>query len=69
VVRPVGEAVTDAEWAQYLFYHDNPKGLVAERWCHVLGCRQWFNVVRDTVTHEILRVYRIGDPKPLLDRS
>ncbi len=38
---------------EYLFYRSNPKGEHAERWCHSFGCGQWFNVVRDTVTHEI----------------
>jgi len=28
---------------------------MAERWVHTAGCRRWFNVVRDTVTHEITR--------------
>ena len=27
---------------------------------HAHGCRRWFNVARDTVTHEILAVYKIG---------
>ena len=58
------EALTDAEWADYLFMRDNPKGRFAERWMHAAGCRRWFNVQRHTVTHEILAVYRIGEPPP-----
>jgi heterotetrameric sarcosine oxidase delta subunit len=46
-------ALTDAEWADYVFTRANPKGAFAERWSHSAGCRRWFNVVRDTVTHEI----------------
>ncbi|WP_221583421.1 sarcosine oxidase subunit delta [Microbacterium sp. G2-8] len=42
-------ALSDAEWARYLFYRDNPKGLFAERWVHASGCRKWFDAVRDTV--------------------
>lgn len=45
--------VSDAEWAEYLFYRDNPAGPFAERWAHVHGCRRWFTIVRDTTTHEI----------------
>jgi len=30
----------------------------------VLGCGQWFNVARDTVTHEIRKVYAMGEPRP-----
>jgi heterotetrameric sarcosine oxidase delta subunit len=26
---------------------------MAERWVHTAGCRRWFTLVRDTVTHEI----------------
>jgi heterotetrameric sarcosine oxidase delta subunit len=26
---------------------------MAERWVHTAGCRRWFNLVRDTVTHHI----------------
>ena len=39
-------------------------GETAERWCHSFGCGLWFNVVRNTVTHEIGRVYAITEPKP-----
>lgn len=57
-------ALSDAEWAHYLFYRDNPRGLLAERWVHSVGCRRWFNVVRDTVTYEIKAVYRSGEQPP-----
>ena len=40
--------LTDREWAEYLFYRDNTKGAFAERWLHSTGCRQWFNMLRDT---------------------
>ena len=63
VERP-GLEVSDAAWADYLFNRENPKGLHYERWCHVYGCSQWFNVVRDTVTHEIHAVYEMGEAKP-----
>jgi heterotetrameric sarcosine oxidase delta subunit len=63
--RPEDPAnVSDAEWANYLFYRDNPKGVHCERWVHNWGCRQWFNVARHTVTHEILQVYAMGEPPP-----
>ncbi|MFD9042442.1 sarcosine oxidase subunit alpha family protein [Streptomyces bottropensis] len=57
-------ALTDEEWARYLFFRDNPKGPFAERWSHAAGCRKWFNAVRDTATNEILAVYRAGEPRP-----
>ncbi|MEV5955763.1 sarcosine oxidase subunit delta family protein [Streptomyces sp. NPDC051987] len=58
-------ALTDEEWARYLFFRDNPKGPFAERWSHAAGCRRWFNAVRDTSTNEILTVYRTGEPRPV----
>jgi len=57
-------ALTDEEWAQYLFVRDNPKGLFLERWVHSQGCRRWFNTARHTVTHEITAVYKPGEPPP-----
>ncbi len=58
------DALDDAEWAQYLFVRDNPKGIFAERWSHSAGCRQWFNVLRDTATHRVIASYEIGAPVP-----
>jgi len=57
-------ALTDQQWGQYLFFRDNPKGLFAERWAHAAGCRRWFNAIRDTATHQLVAVYRLGDPQP-----
>jgi heterotetrameric sarcosine oxidase delta subunit len=47
------DGLDDAAWAEYLFVRDNPQGPFAERWVHTHGCRQWFQVVRDTVTNVI----------------
>jgi sarcosine oxidase, subunit delta len=63
IARPPLEA-SDQEWGQYLFFRDNPKGVHYERWRHAFGCGQWFNVARDTVTHEVLTVYRICESAP-----
>ena len=70
IVRPqASEKVSDAEWADYLFNRTNPKGIHYERWQHQFGCRQWFNMARDTVSHEILSVYKMGDPRPQLTQE
>ena len=63
IARPPVDC-SDEEWARYLFFRSNPKGSQAERWCHSYGCGQWFNLVRDTVTHEIVAVYKMGEPRP-----
>ncbi len=48
------ESLSDVDWAEYLFFRDNPKGAFAERWVHTHGCRRWFSVVRNTVTSEFV---------------
>ena len=55
---------TDEAWADYMFHRINPKGESAERWRHTFGCGRWFNMVRDTVTHEIKAIYGMTDPRP-----
>ena len=55
------EQASDSEWANYMFYRDNIKGLHYERWVHSFGCRQWFTLARDTVTHEITEVFPMGE--------
>jgi heterotetrameric sarcosine oxidase delta subunit len=57
-------SLSDAQWAQFVFFRDNPKGPFAERWMHAAGCRRWFNAVRDTATHDLLAVYRTGEQPP-----
>jgi len=61
IARPLIEnSITDAEFADYLFLRDNPKGMFLERWRHTAGCRRWFNVARDTVSHDIIEIYAMG---------
>ncbi|MBV9344560.1 MAG: sarcosine oxidase subunit delta [Gammaproteobacteria bacterium] len=63
IVRP-GLSASDAEWGSYLFFRDNPKGPLRERWRHAYGCGQWFNLMRDTLTHQVLSVYPMAEPPP-----
>ena len=58
------EAVSDEEWADYLFMRDNPKGPFGERWFHSAGCRRWFNAERDTATHRFVATYRLDEEPP-----
>ena len=65
IVRPTAtETMTDEQWGDYVFMRKNPKGVHLERWVHRLGCRRWFNMARNTVTHVILAVYKMGEPPP-----
>ncbi|MBV6750998.1 MULTISPECIES: sarcosine oxidase subunit delta [Pseudomonas] len=62
IPRPLDPGTcTDEQWGDYMFFRDNPRGLHHELWDHVAGCRQYFNVTRDTVTYEILESYKIGE--------
>ena len=63
VTRPAPD-VDDATWTRYLYDRDNPAGLHFERWLHAYGCGQWFNVARNTLTHELVEIYAMGDSKP-----
>ncbi len=70
IVRPkTPEALSDAEWADYVFMRPNSKGILLERWVHAHGCRRWFNVARDTLTYEIHAVYKAGEKPPRLPKT
>ena len=54
IVRPADPAaLSDAEWADYLFMRKNFRGRQREQWVHAQGCRRWFVVIRDTVSYRI----------------
>ncbi len=54
--RPDANAVSDADWVEYLTITPNPMGPVQERWWHARGCGEWLTIWRDTVTHDIVEV-------------
>ncbi|HEY3719528.1 MAG TPA: sarcosine oxidase subunit delta [Roseiarcus sp.] len=60
------QTATDEEWTDFLFFRDNPKGVMAERWRHAVGCGRFFNCLRDTVSDKILATYKAGEPRPSL---
>jgi sarcosine oxidase subunit delta len=68
VTRPSFD-VDDDTWAAYLYHRENPVGVHCERWLHAYGCERWFNIARDTLTHEVLCVYLMGQAKPDLRSS
>jgi sarcosine oxidase subunit delta len=68
IARPrFSEALSDEDWAEFLYLRSNPKGLMAERWRHVHGCARFFNAVRHTVTDRFVNTYRIDEAKPDLE--
>lgn len=69
ITRPEPEKASDEEWATYLYVRDNPRGWARERWLHAHGCRQWFNLVRNTLTHQLGPVYAMTAAKPELPQG
>tara|TARA_Y100001968_G_C18915502_1_gene507318 strand:- start:118 stop:390 length:273 start_codon:yes stop_codon:yes gene_type:complete len=60
ISRPLDpSALTDKEWAEYLFMRKNTKGLHRELWNHNQGCRRWFGVERNTVTYKIASTFKL----------
>ncbi|QNA86346.1 sarcosine oxidase subunit delta [Sphingomonas sp. So64.6b] len=65
IIRPdPPEAIDDVSWGKYLSEKINPRGEHLERWQHNAGCRRWFNVARDTVTHRIRATYHMTEAAP-----
>ena len=52
-IRPDHGDNDAAKWHDYVFLFDNPKGRHLEFWQHVLGCRQWLVLERDTARNEV----------------
>lgn len=50
------DKVSDVNWATYLYWRKNTKGIHHEQWCCRDGCGQWFKVARHTVSHAIVEV-------------
>jgi len=44
----------DAQWINYVYMRDNPRGPHDEVWQHSAGCRRWIAVRRNTLTHDVI---------------
>ncbi len=67
IVRPGPEqqdAMSDAEWSEFMFIRDNVRGEHCERWWHANGCNMFFNAVRNTVSDKFIKTYKIGHKRP-----
>ncbi|MCH9756239.1 MAG: sarcosine oxidase subunit delta [Gammaproteobacteria bacterium] len=54
IIRPENpDALSDEQWADYLFFQKNTMGPLKELWHHAHGCRKWFSITRNTLTNEI----------------
>jgi sarcosine oxidase, subunit delta len=62
VARPNDPSRTsEQDWANFLYFRKNPKGLFAERWRHTRGCGRFFNAIRDTRTDQFIKTYKVGE--------
>ncbi len=65
LTRPADPSVlSDDEWAAYLYFRKNPRGLHAERWRHLRGCGRFFNALRDTTSDRFGATWRTGERPP-----
>lgn len=65
VARPADpSSVSDEDWAAFLYFRSNPRGVHAERWRHTHGCGRFFNAIRHTVTDRIEATYPAGEQRP-----
>lgn len=65
IARPTeAAALSDAEWADFLYMRSNVRGLHAERWRHTHGCGRFFNALRDTTTDVFAATYKAGETRP-----
>ncbi len=53
--------VSDDQWAAFLYLRSNPRGEHKERWRHTHGCARFFNAVRNTLTDQFVKTYKIGE--------
>ena len=60
--EPAG-AVSDAQWASYLWFNANEKGLGREIWLH-LTCMEMFAMTRDTATNAVIGSDPLARPAP-----
>ena len=60
---PDPDQVSARDWAEYVFFDDNPAGIVVEWWCHT-ATAYWFVAERCTLTDRVLRTYPASE-RPL----
>lgn len=62
IARPQDpSALTDEQWAEFLYVRSNTRGIQRERWRHTHGCGRFFNAARDTVTDAFVVTYKVGE--------
>lgn len=57
---PDPEQCSDQDWAHYVFYNENPAGVIREWWLHAPSS-YWFIAERDTISDTIIKTYDPAD--------
>lgn len=60
---PDPNTCSDQEWAEYVFYHNNSKGIVREWWYHAPSA-YWFIAERHRVSDDVIRTYDHSELEP-----
>ena len=58
--RPEPSQENNEAWNQWVYDRKNPAGEHRELWQHTGGCRAFMIITRNTITHEIIKVERVG---------
>ena len=58
--RPEPALENSDEWNSWVYDRTNIAGAHKELWQHTGGCRSFMIVTRNTVTHEIIGVEKVG---------
>ena len=62
IIRPeLNKDISDEKWDEFVYLRKSPRGKHIELWHHIAGCRQWFKVQRDTVTHEVFKTAKMNE--------
>lgn len=51
--RPAMDETDTAVWNRFVYDRENPRGPHLEFWQHTGGCRGWFKLKRNILTHEV----------------
>jgi len=63
-LKRFGPGSSEDDFAGYLYYRKNPKGVHFERWRHAFGCGKWFHAARCTASLEVFATYRADVSEP-----
>ena len=61
VKKPPSADASPSAWMDYRFNRVNVAGVQREWWFHRSGCRQWLQVVRNTISNEVLEAFLPGE--------